>query len=157
MLYRVGICCSRSNGTSPLMVDLVNMWSVVEKTVTIVEPDVMADDTNKHIKKSSWEGRKDTYISIVPGAIQTPAHHCCRNTKYKLVKHNADESEVMIGYLAWLTRTCLTTFISLVSERGAFFSGWILYLQISTLLSIPTQEISYMERNAGLPVRSMKI
>ena len=51
MLYRVDICCSRSNGTSPLMVDLVNMWSVVEKTVTIVEPDVMADDAHKNIKE----------------------------------------------------------------------------------------------------------
>ena len=54
MFNRMGICCCRSYGSSPLMVHLVNVLvqeSVVKKTVTIVEPDVMADDAHKNIKK----------------------------------------------------------------------------------------------------------
>ena len=54
MFNRMGICCCRSYGGSPLMVYLVNMFvqeSVVKKTVTIVEPDIMADDAHKNIEK----------------------------------------------------------------------------------------------------------
>ena len=54
MFNRMGISCRRSYGSSPLMVYLVNVLvqeAVVKKTVTIVEPDVVAYDADKDIKK----------------------------------------------------------------------------------------------------------
>ena len=99
MFHRMSIESSRGNGSSPLMVDLVDVFvdeSVVEQSVAIVEPCVMAQHGHKHMQQACAQVRQLSDVPpSCPLAPQTVAGISRQGTKHYLWLQNGKRLNIM--------------------------------------------------------------
>ena len=143
MFQGMGVHGSGGYGRSPLVVNLVDVLVdqfVVEKSVAVVEPDVVTEHAHQDVEERRGKVGEDPDVPLWrPRLVQPVAEVAGGDTQSNLIE---DDVSTHLPQLAQL-------------QRGIFLRLDLVPADV-TLDQVDTDCDHYLARNLGRPVRSMK-